>query len=176
MSQRSNQDEKQKIDEEGNHSCQCKCNTNFSLLNKRCKKNQYVGSVSINPNFRIQFDLTVYGQVSGWGSILHIGYENAERIPGIWLQPGTRKLHVRLSEITDSNSGQDPDDELELNKTYRIKFECIETEVSLYIDGKRKTWRDGVIHKTAYLAPIFIGDPWYDAANALVSNLEIKEK
>ena len=63
--------------------------------------------------------------------------------------------------------------ELEKNTKYDIKLQCIANMVSFYIDGKMKSSAGDVVHLTRFLAPIWCGDPWYDAANATVSNLRI---
>ena len=110
-----------------------------------------------------------------WESILHVGSENAHRSPGIWFHPNSYKLHVRLSDVYDKNKGYDPNQELQKGKQYRIRLECMDSTVSLYIDGKRKSSAGDVVHLTRFLAPVWCGDPWYDAANATVNNLKICE-
>jgi len=116
----------------------------------------------------------VYGIFADWRSIIHIGSVNEERMPGISMIPNQQKLHVRFCDNVDWNQGYDPDMEISLNQNYKIKLECINTEMTLYVNGSRKTWRSNVIHKTAYQAPIYVGNPWFNAANAAIFNLTIR--
>ena len=54
-----------------------------------------------------------------------------------------------------------------------IKFQIIKCEAKLFIDNGLVSSKSNIIHATRYRAPIFIGDPWYPAANAKIANLKI---
>ena len=96
------------------------------------------------------------------------------RSPAIWLHPNSYKLHVRLSDCINNNTGYDPPNFVtEAGKTYDIKFQAIDGIVSLFIDGKLLSTKGSVAHRTRFQAPCFVGDPWYDAANATVQDLKI---
>lgn len=139
------------------------------------KKSQFIGRVSISDNVFIEFDLTVYGHVSDWGSILHVGIIDNDRLPGIWLHPGTNMLHFRMSDLDDYNQGYDPTMPLVLNRKYRIKFQIVDNVAKLFIDNVLVSSKQNVVHLTRYRAPIWIGDPWYNPANVKIGNLKIRQ-
>merc|ERR1712228_963769 len=146
----------------------------FSWKGGKCKKAQYIGRVTIGTEFIVEFELTVHGKTgTSWESILHVGHLDMERSPGIWFHPKSLKLHVRLSDVYDKNKGYDPAMELEKNTKYNLKLQCIDSMVSLFINGKMKSSAGDIVHLTRFLAPIWCGDPWYNAANATVRNLRI---
>eukprot|EP00483_Globobulimina_turgida_P003573 UN03579 len=140
----------------------------------KCKKNKCIGRVTIATEFVIEFTMIVHGKTGdSWESILHIGHENMERAPGIWFHPKSFKLHVRLSDVYDKNTGYDPNIALEQNGIYKMKFQCVDNTVSLFIDDKMHSSAGEVIHRTMFLAPVWCGDPWHDAANVTIQALNI---
>ena len=118
--------------------------------------------------------MEVHGKIcDSWESILHIGNENVQRSPGFWLYPQSYKLHVQLSDTMNSNTGYDPNMELEKGGIYRIRFQCIDNAVSLFINDKLQQYAANVYHIARYKCPVFVGDPWYQAANVTVTDLKI---
>ena len=143
-----------------------------------CRHNQLVGYVDIDETFRVEFDLVVHGKKTEYyGSILHIGNDDKERIPGIWLQPNSLRLHVRMSDEADYNQGYDPHEELVPDKKYTVKIEGDEETVKYYlIEGDEKTVTFYLVkrgHMQRDNRPVYVGDPWYEPADATVSNLKI---
>jgi len=148
--------------------------TSLEWKGGKCAKGQCIGRVTIDENFVVCFDLMVHGKNSeGWESILHVGHENMQRSPGFWLHPKSCRLHVRLSDTTSNNSGYDPTMELEVGRSYRIRLQAKDNDVSFFIDGKLQTFRANVWHVTRFKNTVFVADPWHVAANATVSNLKI---
>ena len=118
--------------------------------------------------------MEVHGKVCDtWESILHIGNENMQRSPGFWLHPKSYKLHVRLSDTMSNNTGYDPNIELEKGGLYRIKFQSVDGNVSLFIDDKLQQFAANVNHVARYKCPVFVSDPWYQAANVTITDLKI---
>jgi len=148
--------------------------TSFEWKGGKCAKNKCVGRVSIDYNFVVSFGMVVHGKnCNEWESILHVGAENKERSPGIWLHPKSMKLHVRLSDTANWNTGYDPNMELEKGKLYKIKLQCVDNDVSLSINGKVHRFSSNVYHIARYKAPVFVSDPWHAAANVTISDLKI---
>lgn len=108
-----------------------------------------------------------------WENILHVGSQNMERSPGIWLHPKSMKLHVRLSDTSSNNTGYDPNMELQKGKFYKIKLQSIDSEVRLVINGKVQRLSTDVYHVARYKCPVFVSDPWHTAANATITDLKI---
>jgi len=148
--------------------------TTFEWKGGQCAKSKCIGRVSVDGNFVISFGMVVHGKVCDeWENILHVGHENNQRSPGIWLYPKSYRLHVRLSDTTDWNSGYDPNVELEKGVLYKIKLQCIDNQVSLFINDKLDKFASNVLHVTRYQCPVFVSDPWYTAANVTISDLKI---
>merc|ERR1712228_1085721 len=137
-------------------------------------KNEHTSLEWKGENFVISFGMVVHGKnCNEWESVLHIGCQNMERSPGFWLHPKSMKLHVRLSDTSSNNTGYDPNMELEKGKFYEIKLQCVDNEVTLFIDGKVQQFSSNVYHIARYKVPVFVSDPWYTAANVTISNLKI---
>jgi len=146
----------------------------FTWKGGKCGKAKQIGRVSILDNFIVSFSLVIHGKTcDSWESILMIGNNDAERSPGFWLYPKSNRLHVRLSDINDYNTGYDPSIELKKNTKYNIKFECINKTIKLHINGKLKVLNDDVIHLTRFRAPIWCGNKKWMPANATVADLKI---
>eukprot|EP00483_Globobulimina_turgida_P005120 UN05130 len=140
----------------------------------KCVRNKCIGRVSIDENFVVSFGMQVHGKnCDGWESILHVGHENMERSPGFWLHPKSYKLHVRLSDTNNKNTGYDPNMVLEKDTFYQIKLQCINNQVSLFINDTMQQFSAGIYHVTRYKCPVFVSDPWHSAANVTITDLEI---
>ena len=79
---------------------------------------------------------------------------------------------MRMSDNTSNNAGWDPDEHCQVGTLYRIKFECLNGMISLYLNGVKKTSRMSQ-HLQRFHAPIWVSNPWYAAANVTISNLNI---
>ena len=149
-------------------------NSNFCFEGGKCKQGQCVGRVTIGDNFCIEFGMLIHGKTgNNWENIFHIGNENKERSPAMWLHPKSYKLHVRLSDSNNWNTGYDPNKMLEPDKDYKIKFSCVNGKVELFINGELKQSCDDVVHIARYRAPVWIGDPWHDAANVTIKDFKV---
>eukprot|EP01083_Nonionella_stella_P170591 580883_1 len=148
--------------------------TTFEWKGGNCLKNQCIGRVSIDENFVISFGMVINGKnCNEWESILHIGHENMQRSPGFWLHPKSYQLHVRLSDTQSNNTGYDPNVELEKGVLYQIRLQCVNNEVSLFVNDKLKKFSTDVYHVTGYKCPVFVSDPWYTAANVTITDLKV---
>ena len=94
---------------------------------------------------------------------------------GLWIYPSKAKLHFRFSDTDNSNQGYDPQMNLVVNQKYHIRFVLLNNKAELFIDDVLVSSKSNVIHTTRYRAPIFVGDPWYDAANVKIGNLKIRQ-
>eukprot|EP01083_Nonionella_stella_P039071 106237_1 len=109
-----NNDEKEGVDTIKGDEYKHNNMTSLQWKGGKCIRNKCIGRVSIDENFVISFGMQINGKTcDDWESILHIGNENMERSPGIWLHPKSYRLHVRLSDVNDKNSGYDPNMVLE---------------------------------------------------------------
>lgn len=72
--------------------------------------------------FRADFYLKLTGVQDGWGSILHVGNQDAIRTPGIWQIPTTTRLHFRLGTSAAENDGLETALALKKDTQYRVQF------------------------------------------------------
>jgi len=135
-----------------------------------------LGLLPVGLNYRLTFDLTPRGIVESWASIVHFTITNydccnpGDRVPGVWFNPGTVNLHVRIGDNTDGNWGLDNIPGCAIGKTSNIILECINSTVSLSIDGKTITLQQPTVRPSG-TAFLYGGDPWYVPANVSVQNL-----
>jgi len=145
----------------------------FSWSGGDCVKNECIGRVDVPSDYVVEFDFVINTKTDSWSSILHIGESREQPSPGFLIYPNEMKLHVRMSDA-NSNQAYDPPIQLEFHTTYRVKLECIGGTRKLFFDGQKIFIQSrNQEHLTRVNAPIWISDPWHDAADAVVSNLEI---
>ena len=136
--------------------------------------------MNIPADYTLQFDLTPGpSMVPGWSSIVHISATGndccayGDRVPGIWFHPGNQMLHIRDGHADEGNAGCDPATVLRPGTTYQIKVMMARTGVTITINNQpepsctqartsRSLWTS---------AHLFAADPWYDPADAKISNM-----
>jgi hypothetical protein len=135
-----------------------------------------LGLLPVGVNYRLTFDLTPRATVGSWASIVHFTITNydccnpGDRVPGIWFNPGTVNLHVRIGDQTNGNWGFDNISGCAIGRTSRIILECINSTVNLSIDAKTITAQQPTTRPSG-TAFLYGGDPWYIPANVSVQNL-----
>ena len=135
-------------------------------------RGQIIGTIDFAANFRLAFDLTPKGIVNDWGCILHFTAtganccENGDRQPGIWFHPGQigAMVFVVGNINLDMQGGINT-----MNKKSRIEVICKNDMMTVKVNDTMTK---------AYIKPrmnsrvtVYSGDPWYDAANAVIENL-----
>jgi hypothetical protein len=145
-------------------------------LSFRPSSSNLLGKVDISANYQLSFDLTPNGTTPDWGSIFHITLTGGnccnpgDRVPGIWFNPTSLSLHVRVGDSSDGNWGFDAVPGCVIGKTSRIVLRCVDSIVTLSIDGRPTTLRQPT-RRPSGQGLLYGGDPWYAPANASVNNL-----
>jgi hypothetical protein len=135
-----------------------------------------LGMLLVQPDYRLTFDITPRATIGNFASIIHFTITNSDccnpgdRAPGIWFNPGTVNLHIRIGDRTDGNWGLDNIPGCVIGKTSRIILECVNSNIRLSIDGKITTARQPTIRPYGS-ALLYGGDPWYPSANCSIQNL-----
>ena len=111
-----------------------------------------------------------------WGSIVHFTAGGdccnfGDRSPGIWFQPGTTQLHVRVGDTIDGNWGIDTD-ALPLNTYTPVTLVCKGADVNMTVGTNTYTAKQPTRRFSGGNLTVYAGDPWYAAANATVANLD----
>jgi hypothetical protein len=137
-------------------------------------RNRNMGRVMLSSNFIMSFTITPRRYDGAWANILRFNatgwdYGFGGRSPGIWFIPGTTKFHVRICDTRDHNWGVDSVENIPLNSKSTFRLECRGRDVTLSVNSR--------IYKatqptTRYTGPVtvWMSDPWYPAANALIEN------
>merc|ERR1711892_1369045 len=121
---------------------------------KRSTESIFAASILKPPtDYVLKFGIEPKGTVSGWNSIIHFTNNKnccayGARVPGIWFHSGTTRLHVSTGTTTNGNHYQDLSEQLAINKKSIVEVRVVGS-----------------------LAKVFIGDPWYPAANAIISDI-----
>ena len=152
------------------------------------KKNTKLKAMDIPLDYEIGLDITPNDKLEkDWGSIVHFTAtgtnccDYGSRIPGVWFYPNTRKLLVVDGHTKEGNShtGQWKCDDklltLEANKKYRLRMVFTPKKVSVFVNNKAACTdiprEDRKVFKNVQ---VYVGDPWYNPAQATVGNLYFK--
>ena len=137
-----------------------------------------VATVDTTPNYELAFtmELASDGSTAGWRSILHIGNSNShQRVPGIWFRGGTNQMWVWNRPSRGSpNKYFKSSINLAAGKTYEVKLVVEGTRMTLYVDGVARGSKRGIATAAATDASVYVGNPWYAAADVTLSDICLK--
>eukprot|EP01045_Picozoa_sp_COSAG04_P001346 COSAG04_NODE_44_length_31776_cov_9.320769_3_plen_991_part_00 len=159
----------------------------FAAQNKRVLggngplvRDTLLAALDLPSAFELGLDITPRGTVNGYANIFHVtATENdygtyGDRIPGLWFQPGTRKLYITDGTPQSANDNSRTwgcdDDLLTLTQgtTSHVQLQCSESAVRVYVHGAlacdaprdgRQVWPD---------AKVYLSDHFVAAADAEV--------
>ena len=126
-------------------------------------------------NYKLSFEITPRGTVSGWGSILAFNNGNAccgfgSASPAIWFYPGATKMYYTIGDSTDGLWRFDTL-ALPLNVRTAVTLVCDGKNVTLTVGAKVYTATQPTYRYVGNLT-VYAGDPWYPAANAEIRGLK----
>lgn len=136
-------------------------------------KSKEIGTIQANKEYVLEFDITPQGTTSSWGSILHFGASNSERIPALWFYPGAHglKLCVRSGRSGSHNAGCDPAERLVKDTKTTVKIVCAHDKLEVFFNNVLKCSTSHPNPLSPGLATIYSGDPWYDPAKAEIHRM-----
>jgi hypothetical protein len=126
-------------------------------------------------DYELKFDITPKSTVGDWGSILHFsGADNnccnlGDRSPAIWFQPSSTNLHIRIGDANDGNWGWDSPP-LPMGQKTKFNLTCKGSDITITIGNTVQKLQQPSRRYKGDLN-VWSGDPWYQAANALIDNL-----
>jgi len=97
-----------------------------------------------------------------------------DRMPAIFFYPESTLVHVVMGRTGDHQAHINPASELPLNKTVRVKVRLQGDSLTLKINGKeeaRLNGFDGYSYPPLDNVTVWVGDQFYQAANALLYGL-----
>lgn len=133
--------------------------------------------MSLPKDFSIEFSITLKGRVGGWGSVFHFTKSgnccrHGMRIPAMWFRPNSNKFIV-VDGTTRNGNRHTNCGTISYNKRTQIKMRFGRKSGTVWVDGKqgckltrhdRKVWKN---------VKLYVADPWYPAANAVVTKLKM---
>ena len=146
-----------------------------------------IGTIDVTDNMIIEMDIAI-GQLNtalGWQNVFHVGNSDNERLPGFWLgaQSGTEGaaddgFHLVYGTNAFWNQHEDQSaaggaftDNMNIHyKSYQTQDHLTiwENDEILYDSGYNS-------HPTPIDRNVYVGDPWYPAADVIITNLIIKK-
>ena len=114
--------------------------------------------------------------VTDWSSIIHVSAsgENCcdygDRIPALFFYPGTTRLTIRDGATDNGNVGCDPPDELAPGVPTTVRLEIRAQGITVYYNEVQKLVCPRLSRLAHAGARVWAADPFYDAANAQISN------
>jgi hypothetical protein len=127
-----------------------------------------------NANFTVAFWVRPSNAPGGWRPLLHKGAGNFERVPGIWLNPGDRRVHFRLSTSASNNEGTDSVAQLQSNAWSHVACVKAGSKWRLYINAVLDTEFTLSGASIGNSGPLYFGDdPWYAGSNVHMDDVRI---
>jgi hypothetical protein len=146
---------------------------------------QSLGTIDMPRDYILSFDITPHGVVTSWGNLMHFSQTNqnnnggGSRMPGIWLNPGEFRLCYAHDLIDRHNyyAGTCGGDGIYLavGETHNMQISNIGRQTQIILNGE--VVRDITLPNDRWYgdgtAIFYFTDPWYDAADATIENVNI---
>ena len=136
-------------------------------------QNNKIGVVTATGNYILSFEILPRATVSGWGNIIHFTSSTTSDCcydPCIWFKPGTTALAVYVNSV---NTITETSYELPLNVRTKVTLELNGLDMKLTVGASvyssKQTYR-----RYAGNQSVYVSDPWWQAANAEIYNLDYK--
>lgn len=135
--------------------------------------------------YHLSLDIKPISPVNAWANIIHVTKggnfgEYGDAMPSIWFLLGTTKLYVCASTIsTNKTNCYEGETNLPLAKFTHVQVSQVHQpdtrsySLTVYVDGKLVHQIQNAEPTTLKNVKVYLGDPWYVSANALVKNVKI---
>jgi len=139
-------------------------------------------AVVVSPltDYSLRFTIEPKGRTDGLGSILHFttggdccGY--GQRVPAIFFKSGTTELRIHIGDDSDANGYYDLLYELTLHQKYAIEVHVFGLKSSVYVNRTLVSAKTIGTRAPLDQVEVYIGNPWYSAADAIISNISFTE-
>ena len=142
-------------------------------------------AVIISPpiNYSLEFTIEPKGKVSDWGGILHFTtgddyspWPYGQRVPAIFFRQITTQFHVSTGDdLKDDNVHKDFPYQLALHQKHAIVVHVFGSKSSIYVNGTLAFQKTIGTRTPLAQVDVYIGSPWYEAANAIISDVSFTE-
>jgi len=149
----------------------------ISDIGGQVQKLGFISPTFIPANYSLSFDLTPLGISNQWSNIFHVTKtdNDGSRMPGVWVVPGTTKLHIRVGKEDQANDGVIGTFNLPMFETTRVVIELFGNRSLIYFNNSIAGYYSLLGSRDIGLATFLVSDPWYPAANFLLGNVTVSE-
>jgi hypothetical protein len=138
-----------------------------------------LASIGSTNSYTYCFWMTLRRREKGWCSIIHRGYAEFDRCPGLWLCADCNKFHLRVSSLRQENFGKSQsNNEVEIGVPVHVAIVVngSQKRIQLYMNGELDFQKD-LRGKDNFLpgrGPLYIGrDPWHKSSTFLMSKFAL---
>ncbi len=127
-----------------------------------------------NADFSVAFWVKPSTATGGWRPLLHKGSVDTERGPGVWLNPGSNRVHFRVSTTANWNEGTDSVANLPTGAWSHIACVKAGNKWRCYVNGVLDTELTLSAGTTGNNGPLYVGDdPWYGGSNVYMDDVRL---
>jgi Concanavalin A-like lectin/glucanases superfamily len=127
-----------------------------------------------NADFSVAFWVKPNGMTGGWRPLLHKGSVDTERGPGLWLNPGSNRVHFRISTTANWNEGTDSVADLPTGAWSHVACVKAGNKWRCYVNGVLDTEFTLSAGTTGNNGPLYVGDdPWFGGSNAYIDDVRL---
>jgi hypothetical protein len=144
-------------------------------------RDQLITKINIQDKMVYEMDVDVSGIPTEWASVFHCGAENLDRQPGIWLYPTSddagathEGFHFSFSINSNRNPWVNPGPIVNAGESFHLLMTYTQSSLTIFVNDVKQYENlqyDG--HPNKVDQPCYIGDPWYPAAEVVLSNIKI---
>ena len=139
-----------------------------------------MSSVGSTNSYSYCFWMILKKREKGWCSIIHRGYAEFDRCPGLWLCADSNKFHLRVSSLRQENFGKSQSNgEVEVGVPVHVAIvvDGSQKRIQLYMNGALDFQKDLQGSRDNFLpgrGPLYVGrDPWHKSSSFLMSKFAL---
>lgn len=134
-------------------------------------------------NKSITMWINVRDVIHWWRNIFHVTNSGnnccspGDRIPAMWIWPGSTRLHICHDTTAKSNENFNPEG-LQLGKNTFVALIWSDKKLTVYLNDEPKGTYDyeGELIEAEATAKLFLSSPWYPTSGILVKNIQFWNK
>ena len=127
-----------------------------------------------NADFSVAFWVRPTAANGGWRPLLHKGNADFDRGPGIWLNPGSNRIHFRVPTTANNNEGTDSVTDLPAGVWSHVACVKAGNKWRVYVNGLLDTEFTLSGSTTGNNGPLYIGDdPWYGGSSSYMDDVRL---
>eukprot|EP01083_Nonionella_stella_P241551 843438_1 len=133
-----------------------------------------IGIIDILDELYMAFDIVIHSWSQNFTNILHIGNANSDQMYPAIFSKSSNSLQFTFTNIdgVSQDSYQNPY-AMNLDTQYHLTLYRTQQHITITVNDEKVVDEASPSHPVVFNKRIYVSDPWYDSANATVSNLFI---